>query len=98
MNLAKFRKAQHEFEESEERADQAENAMSKFRAKSRSSTSAARGAIAGGYEDDSESHSHGVAHTSSSPFSSSSMHRTPYGGGSSFRTSSGPVGGLGEFG
>merc|ERR1712048_226607 len=34
-NLAKFRKVQHELDESEERADMAEAALSKARAKSR---------------------------------------------------------------
>ncbi len=42
VNLAKFRKAQHELEESEERADVAENQLSKFRAKNRSTVSAGR--------------------------------------------------------
>jgi hypothetical protein len=44
INLAKFRKVQHELEESEERADQAESAMAKLRAKNRSSASATRSA------------------------------------------------------
>nr|CAI5816989.1 unnamed protein product [Callosobruchus analis] len=43
LNLAKFRKAQQELEEAEERADLAEQAIAKFRAKGRSG-SAARGA------------------------------------------------------
>jgi len=38
INLAKYRKVQHDFEESEERADQAEQAMAKLRAKARSSS------------------------------------------------------------
>lgn len=42
LNLAKFRKAQQELEEAEERADLAEQAIAKFRAKGRSG-SAARG-------------------------------------------------------
>jgi len=42
INLAKYRKVQHELEESEERADQAEGAMAKLRAKNRSSASASR--------------------------------------------------------
>ncbi|XP_037042171.1 myosin heavy chain, muscle isoform X14 [Bradysia coprophila] len=42
LNLAKFRKAQQELEESEERADLAEQAISKFRAKGRGG-SVARG-------------------------------------------------------
>jgi hypothetical protein len=40
INLAKYRKVQHDLEESEQRADQAENAVSKLRAKTRSSASA----------------------------------------------------------
>ncbi|XP_060521400.1 myosin heavy chain, muscle isoform X20 [Cylas formicarius] len=43
LNLAKFRKAQQELEEAEERADLAEQAIAKFRAKGRGG-SAARGA------------------------------------------------------
>lgn len=39
LNLAKYRKAQKELEESEERADQAEVAMSRLRAKNRTSVS-----------------------------------------------------------
>ena len=39
INLAKYRKVQHDLEESEERADQAENAASKLRAKARGSVS-----------------------------------------------------------
>jgi lipid II:glycine glycyltransferase (peptidoglycan interpeptide bridge formation enzyme) len=42
LNLAKFRKAQQELEEAEERADLAEQAIAKFRAKGRGG-SAARG-------------------------------------------------------
>ena len=42
INLAKYRKVQHDLEECEERADQAESAMSKLRAKSRSTLSATR--------------------------------------------------------
>ncbi len=42
MNLAKYRKVQHEYEEAEERADAAENTLSKLRAKNRSSVSASR--------------------------------------------------------
>ena len=41
-NLAKYRKVQHELEEAEERADMAENTLSKLRAKNRSSLSASR--------------------------------------------------------
>lgn len=46
LNLAKFRKAQQELEEAEERADLAEQAMSKFRAKGRGG-SVARGGSPG---------------------------------------------------
>jgi len=42
INLAKYRKVQHELEEAEDRADSAENAMSKMRARSRNSASATR--------------------------------------------------------
>lgn len=42
LNLAKFRKAQQELEEAEERADLAEQAIAKFRSKGRAG-SAARG-------------------------------------------------------
>uniref|UniRef100_A0A0L8H8U2 Paramyosin n=2 Tax=Octopus bimaculoides TaxID=37653 RepID=A0A0L8H8U2_OCTBM len=42
VNLAKFRKVQQELEDAEERADQAESAVQKLRAKNRSSVSAAR--------------------------------------------------------
>ena len=38
--MAKYRKVQHDLEESEARADLAENAVSKLRAKTRSSASA----------------------------------------------------------
>ena len=40
LNLAKFRKAQQELEEAEERADLAEQAIAKFRAKGRSGSAA----------------------------------------------------------
>nr|VZI50304.1 unnamed protein product [Spirometra erinaceieuropaei] len=43
VNLAKYRKIQHEVEDAEERADQAEQALQKLRAKNRSSVSVARG-------------------------------------------------------
>lgn len=43
VNLAKYRKIQHELEDSEERADQAEQALQKLRAKNRSSVSTTRG-------------------------------------------------------
>jgi myosin heavy chain, skeletal muscle or cardiac muscle, putative len=43
LNLAKFRKVQQELEDAEERADMAENALAKLRARNRSSASAPRG-------------------------------------------------------
>ena len=43
INLAKFRKVQHELEDAEERADISENQLNKFRAKNRSAASAAPG-------------------------------------------------------
>lgn len=46
INLAKYRKIQHEIEDAEERADQAEQALQKLRAKNRSSVSTARGVSA----------------------------------------------------
>ncbi len=48
MNLAKYRKVQHELEEAEERADSAENTLAKLRAKNRSSASAPRSGPPGG--------------------------------------------------
>ncbi len=42
INLAKYRKVQHELEDAEERADIAENTLSKLRAKNRSSVSSTR--------------------------------------------------------
>ncbi len=42
MNLAKYRKVQHELEDAEERADMAENTLGKLRAKNRSSVSMSR--------------------------------------------------------
>ena len=39
INLAKYRKVQHELEEAEERADMAENTLGKLRAKTRTSSS-----------------------------------------------------------
>ncbi|XP_074602160.1 myosin heavy chain isoform X13 [Brevipalpus obovatus] len=42
LNLAKFRKVQQELEDAEERADMAENALAKLRARNRSSASASR--------------------------------------------------------
>lgn len=38
MNLQKFRQVQHQLDDAEERADHAENSLSKMRAKSRSGT------------------------------------------------------------
>merc|ERR1712168_223145 len=49
LNLAKYRKVQHELEDAEERADMSENTLSKLRAKNRSSLSASRMAAAGGH-------------------------------------------------
>uniref|UniRef100_A0A1I8FAS6 Myosin_tail_1 domain-containing protein n=1 Tax=Macrostomum lignano TaxID=282301 RepID=A0A1I8FAS6_9PLAT len=43
INLAKFRKVQHDLEESEERAEVAEQSLTKFRSKSRTSVSVTRG-------------------------------------------------------
>ena len=40
MNLAKYRKVQHELEDAEERAEMAENTLTKLRAKNRTSVSA----------------------------------------------------------
>ncbi|CAF1017374.1 unnamed protein product, partial [Brachionus calyciflorus] len=42
VNLAKFRKVQHDLEDAEERADQAENQLNKQRAKNRSTVSVGR--------------------------------------------------------
>ena len=42
VNLAKYRKVQHELEDAEERADMAENTLAKLRAKNRSSVSATK--------------------------------------------------------
>ncbi|CAF0899735.1 unnamed protein product [Brachionus calyciflorus] len=42
INLAKFRKVQHELEDAEERAGQAENQLNKQRAKNRSTVSQGR--------------------------------------------------------
>lgn len=41
LNLQKYRQIQHQLEDAEERADVAENSLSKMRAKSRSNASAA---------------------------------------------------------
>ncbi len=48
LNLAKFRKAQHDLEDAAERADQAENQIAKARAQSRSGTQVRSGSIARG--------------------------------------------------
>merc|ERR1712141_278342 len=48
VNLAKYRKVQHELEDAEERADMAENTLAKLRAKTRSSsvvTSSSSGSV-----------------------------------------------------
>merc|ERR1739848_746686 len=42
INLAKYRKVQHELEDAEERADMAENTLQKLRAKNRSSASSTK--------------------------------------------------------
>ena len=47
INLAKYRKVQHDLEESEERADQAENSVSKLRAKAHGSVSQSKAAPVG---------------------------------------------------
>jgi hypothetical protein len=47
INLAKYRKVQHELEEAEERADASENALGKLRAKNRSSASVGRSSAVG---------------------------------------------------
>lgn len=43
MNLQKYRQIQHQLDDAEERADHAENSLSKMRAKSRSGTTAPPG-------------------------------------------------------
>jgi hypothetical protein len=43
VNLQKYRQIQHQLDDSEERADVAENSLSKMRAKNRSSASVAPG-------------------------------------------------------
>lgn len=48
VNLAKYRKVQHELEEAEGRADEAENSVAKLRSKSRSSVSQSRTVSGGG--------------------------------------------------
>lgn len=45
INLAKYRKVQHELEDAEERADTAEGSLSKLRAKNRSSVSVTRTSV-----------------------------------------------------
>ncbi len=42
VNLAKYRKVQHELEDAEERAEMAENTLTKLRAKNRTSVSATK--------------------------------------------------------
>ena len=46
MNLAKFRKVQNDLEDAEERADSAESALGKLRAKNRSSVSMVHSVVA----------------------------------------------------
>jgi len=48
INLAKYRKVQHEMEDAEERADMAENTLAKLRAKNRSSVSSTRTSTSSG--------------------------------------------------
>jgi len=48
INLAKYRKVQTELEDAEERADSAENAVQKMRAKNRSSMSVSRASASPG--------------------------------------------------
>lgn len=43
MNLAKYRQAQQQLDEADERADVAENSLAKFRARARTSASVAPG-------------------------------------------------------
>lgn len=45
INLAKYRKVQHELEDAEERADTAEGSLTKLRAKNRSSVSVTRTSV-----------------------------------------------------
>lgn len=45
INLAKYRKVQHELEDAEERADTAEGSLTKLRAKNRSSVSVSRTSV-----------------------------------------------------
>ena len=48
VNLAKYRKVQHELEEAESRADEAETTMARLRSKSRTSMSIGRAGGMGG--------------------------------------------------
>jgi len=48
VNLQKYRQIQHQMEDAEERADMAENSLSKMRAKNRSSASLAPGGSGAG--------------------------------------------------
>lgn len=48
VNLAKYRKVQHELEEAESRADEAETSMARLRSKSRTSMSIGRASGIGG--------------------------------------------------
>ena len=54
MNLAKYRKVQNELEDAEERADSADSALSKLRAKNRSSVSVSRASASPGVSDELE--------------------------------------------
>jgi len=48
INLAKYRKVQHDFEESEERVEQAEQAVARLRTKSRASSTSTTTSTSGG--------------------------------------------------
>ena len=48
VNLAKYRKVQNELEDAEERADSSDSALTKLRAKNRSSMSVSRTSSSGG--------------------------------------------------
>ncbi len=71
LNLAKFRKVQHELDDAEERAGQAENQLLKLRAKNRSSYSTARGS-----SPQREQHNHSARGTSTAPNRAGSILRS----------------------
>ena len=58
INLAKFRKVQHELEDAEERADTAEGTVQKLRAKNRSSVSVSRTSASPAVSTHTQSHGH----------------------------------------